>query len=257
MKIATKQVPTEAKEKKASVDSAAGSEAFGARLYKILDGQSARTFALKAKITPAAFHKYLKCQSEPTRPVLNTIAEVAGVNLEWLSTGRGPMRKEDKPFPLDSQVIKIKNLKGQQTEFALSPELCHWPLLDLYSSADSSNFEEKIRAVFSAFPDWVGQRIGANPDRIAFLLLDDDSMVATIRPKEIVIIDQSMVKSPCDGVWAFSFEARVFIKRLQFMPGQKIKIKSDNSIYEAYSITPDDSFRLLGRAIATLQIKWL
>ncbi len=165
------------------------------------------------------------------------------------------MRKEDaQPFP-DPQTIKIKDLEGQQAEFTLSPELCHWPLLDIHSSAASVNLGEKVLAIFSAFPGWMGQKTGANPEKLAFLLIEDDSMKDTIKPKEVVVIDQSMINNPCDGVWVFSFEARIFIKRLQFMPGKKIRINSDNSIYEAYSIAPDDSFRLLGRVVATIQLK--
>ncbi len=260
MKIAKKNGHKSLKNNETSGDLVSSSETFGARLYKILGGEAARTFALRANLTPAAFHKYLKCQSEPTRPVLNAIAEAAGVSLDWLLTGRGPMHKEDVLLAApESQAFTVKNLEGHQAEFKLSPKLCHLPILDLHSSCDPSVFiaGDRVCAVLSASRNWIRRKLDANPDDLSLVLVDGDSMSDTIKPEDIVIVDRSKVVSPCDGVWTFFLEAGVFIKRLQFMPGKTIKVKSDNPLYETYNINSDNSLRLLGQVIATLPFKRL
>lgn len=87
---------------------------FADRLHQLLDKQSARSFAIKAGISVQSFHKYISGISEPTRPVMNSIAEAAGVNLEWLSAGTGPMRKgETLPASIEQAAFTITNLEGR------------------------------------------------------------------------------------------------------------------------------------------------
>jgi hypothetical protein len=54
---------------------------------------SASAFALRCGLSPTVMHQYLTGKSEPTRPALIAMARAAGVNLEWLLTGNGPMEK--------------------------------------------------------------------------------------------------------------------------------------------------------------------
>lgn len=73
--------------------------AFGERLkqcVRIIGSENA--LARKASISTAGLRKYLS-GGEPTRPVLIAIATAAGVNVEWLATGKGPMRPSDLPKP--------------------------------------------------------------------------------------------------------------------------------------------------------------
>lgn len=235
-------------------------ETFGDRLYQILGREPARTFALKANLTPAAFHKYLKCQSEPTRPVMIAIAKTAGVNIEWLATGTGPIRKgETLPAMIEPAAFTISNLEGRQVEFKPSPNLCHLPILDLRASCGSGSFidSEAVQAVFSATASWIRRELGANPEDLSLVFADGDSMADTIKPEEIVIVDRSKAKRPGDGIWVFLYDNGLFIKRLQFMPGKQVEVTSDNPRYKTYSLTPDDSFRLLGRVIAALPLRRL
>lgn len=191
---------------------------------------------------------------------MNAIAETAGVNLEWLSTGRGPMKKgENLPAPIEPAAFTITNLEGRQVEFKPSPSLCHLPILDLRASCGSGSIidSEAVQAVFSATASWIRRELGANPEDLSLVFADGDSMADTIKPEEIVIVDRSKAKRPGDGIWVFLYDNGLFIKRLQFMPGRQVEVTSDNPRYKTYSLTPDDSFRLLGRVIAALPLRRL
>ncbi len=237
-------------------------ETFGERLYKILGNESARAFALKADLTPAAFHKYLKDQSEPTRPVMNAIAEAADVNLEWLSTGRGPMMKSELETASSHQGstvprFTVSNFHGDQLNLKLDPKLIHIPVLSLEAACGIGIFsnDSYITTMFSATREWLALNLRQNPDKLCLIHAIGDSMTDTIKPNDLVFVDPEATKQPSDGIWVYSNEEQIFLKRLQFMPKQKVKIISDNPAYETYTIDITDSFHLLARHIAVLNIK--
>jgi len=77
-------------------------KAFTERLRTLLDGRSARAFAQVAGVPTTTFNKIVNGVSEPTRPTLIAIARAAGVSLDWLVAGRGPMRLTVEPPILGS-----------------------------------------------------------------------------------------------------------------------------------------------------------
>lgn len=70
---------------------------FPSRLRMALGAKSARSFALGCSISATVLHQYLSGKSEPTRPLLVAIANAAEVDLKWLATGEGPMRRNEVP----------------------------------------------------------------------------------------------------------------------------------------------------------------
>ena len=50
--------------------------------------KSTRQFSLASGIPASSLAQYLKGVSEPTRPVLCAMAQVLGVNVSWLATGK-------------------------------------------------------------------------------------------------------------------------------------------------------------------------
>ena len=58
-----------------------------------------------------------------------------------------------------------------------------------------------------------------------------------------------------DGIYIFELEKELFIKRLQRYPGGKIKMISDNPIYDSIMIGEGDYFRVIGKIIGICQIR--
>jgi transcriptional regulator with XRE-family HTH domain len=73
------------------------SVAFPARLKKAIGGESIRGFARKAGISSSVVHNYIDGKSEPSRPILLSMAAAADVQPLWLITGAGPMRRGEEP----------------------------------------------------------------------------------------------------------------------------------------------------------------
>lgn len=233
---------------------------FADRLRILVGNKSARAFAAEMNISSSGFHQYLKGKSEPSRPTLSVIADKMNVSLEWLINGTGPMRLPDSTLQLadpQPQTFKITNLEGRQVDFTPSPDLCHMPILDIHISCGNGNAIpiDAVKAVFSATREWIRKELHANPEDLALVFADGDSMADTIQSEEVVIVDRSRAKT--DGIWAFQYDEAIYIKRLQFFPGKRIEVTSDNPRYKTYTLTPDDTFRLLGRVIAALPFRTL
>lgn len=232
---------------------------FNERLKLSLGEHSAKAFAQSLGLSVSGFYKYLKGESEPTRLILIAIADKANVNIEWLAKGVGLMRPTETSLVADPPpaTFKITNLVGRQVDFTPSPELCHMPILDIHLSCGNGHAipTDAVKAVFSATREWIRKELHANPEDLALVYADGDSMADTIQSEEVVIVDRSRTKT--DGIWAFQYDEAIYIKRLQFFPGQKVQINSDNSRYQTYTIILDETFRLLGRVIAALPFRTL
>lgn len=235
---------------------------FTERLKKTIGSESARSFAKRAGILPATFHNYLKGASEPRRLEIIAIAEAADVSLEWLSTGRGPMMKSELETvgPRQGSIVPgftVSNFHGDQLNLQLDPKLIHIPVLSLEAACGTGIFsnDSYITTMFSATREWLALNLRQNPDKLCLIHAIGDSMTDTIKPNDLVFVDPEATKQPSDGIWVYSSEEQIFLKRLQFMPKQKVKIISDNPSYETYTINITDSFHLLARHIAVLNIK--
>lgn len=135
----------------------------------------------------------------------------------------------------------------------------HIPVLTLEAACGNGTMisAESIKAVFSATEAWFRRELGANPENLVLVQARGDSMVNTIMPEEMVFVDRSCVVEPCDGIWVFRNEEALFIKRLQFFPGRKVEVTSDNPRYKPYTMSISESFALLGQVIAALPLRRL
>lgn len=63
------------------------------RIARLISGTSANAFAQKCEMSEGSIRQYLS-GSIPRMDKVVTMARVAGVRLEWLATGEGPMHAE-------------------------------------------------------------------------------------------------------------------------------------------------------------------
>lgn len=75
-------------------------DSFPSRLRECIGEEPVASFARRCGISEGLIRSYLKADKQPGMERLIRIADTAGVSLEWLATGRGPMRREAaKPAP--------------------------------------------------------------------------------------------------------------------------------------------------------------
>lgn len=98
-----------------------GVEGFSERLKIIVGNESVRSFCRRLGMSDRGFRAYLDGKSYPSLEKLVAIADLGGVNLEWLATGKGGQYKEattgSKPAPgMSSQTDKIMEMINQLSE---------------------------------------------------------------------------------------------------------------------------------------------
>lgn len=76
-----------------------------------------------------------------------------------------------------------------------------------------------------------------------------DSMRPLYNPGDPLLVDRGVNSVEFETVYFFRVGDEGFIKRLQRIPGQGIRVISDNKIYEAWTITKDMDFEVFGRVL--------
>ncbi|MBI1262983.1 MAG: hypothetical protein GC184_14795 [Rhizobiales bacterium] len=108
---------------------------------------------------------------------------------------------------------------------------------------------------------WLRQTYGVNPSDLKMLPSTGDSMVPTIPTGAMLMVNTGKAaRLPGDGIFVVRLEGDILVKRLQRVPGGKIKVSSDNPAYDPFHINLDDGgvdFALLGRVVVAIDLKRL
>ncbi|WP_420796568.1 S24 family peptidase [Ectothiorhodospira haloalkaliphila] len=84
--------------------------------------------------------------------------------------------------------------------------------------------------------------------------VEGDGMHPTLCDGDIMLVDRGNAWPPEDGVYLICLEGVVLLKRLQNLPGQKLRLTSDHPAYEPFEMNRQDfqctdQTRILGRVI--------
>lgn len=103
--------------------------------------------------------------------------------------------------------------------------------------------------------EWLAKNIPANTGsgNLSIITGFGDSMKGMFNPGDPIVIDTGVVACRHDGVYFFRVGDEGFVKRLQRIPGQGIKVISVNPEYESWLITPDMDFQVLGKVLKVWQ----
>lgn len=169
------------------------------------------------------------------------IAQVLGVNPEWLSSGIGPMRN-DGQLPIlpvakvDSDVFRVDVLN-----LTVSAGPGSFMISEFVEVLHAIEFTtEHARSLF-------GNR---SADDVKVMTVDGDSMCPTIQSGDRLFFDVSVRNFKVDGVYAFVFGQHFHVKRLQ-MQGLQLAVLSDNPAYKDWYVTEEnqDQLYIMGKAL--------
>lgn len=170
------------------------------------------------------------------------IAERAGVSLDWLA-GMTADPADDHGTPPKSMVAL--------------------PVFEVAASAGPGRLalDEKPIDYMWFNGAWLRQTYGVNPNDLKLLPSTGDSMAPTIVPGAMLMVNTGKAAcQPGDGIFVVRLEGDILVKRLQRVPGGKIKVSSDNPAYEPFYIALEDGgvdFALLGRVVVAVDLKRL
>lgn len=100
---------------------------------------------------------------------------------------------------------------------------------------------------------WIQRELNATSTDLFLIHVDDESMVPTLRPNDTILLDRRVTRPDRDGVYILRMHGVPLVKRLQILPGGIIKVGSDNTAYETFTIHQSDindqDFAILGRVV--------
>lgn len=99
--------------------------------------------------------------------------------------------------------------------------------------------------------EWLRLELRVSSNDLAIIIADGDSMLPTICPGEILVIDHSKHYLRGDGIYVLNINSNCMVKRVQIMCDKTIRIVSDNPAYPVQTVRNGDidSIHITGKVI--------
>ncbi len=226
------------------------------RLRLIVDQLPVSELSRRTGLSDPTIRNYLKGVKVPIERAA-AIARAAGVRLEWLATGEGPMRPGEGSVEYGAAappMVKAGESMGPLAEPVAPPAgYVTVPRHAVQAGAGGGRLitDEHIVDWWAFREDWL-RRQNMRPDRVCLIEVAGDSMEPTIRPGDVVLVDLEAVTLFREGIWVVWYEG-LLLKRLQRLGGGRLKLVSDNPAYEPIVVEPanGDTFLLVG------MVRWI
>ena len=104
---------------------------------------------------------------------------------------------------------------------------------------------------WSVSREWLSANVPycSNPSNLCIVTGFGDSMPDMYSPGDPVLVDLGVKLCDHDGVFFFRVGDEGFIKRLQRIPGEGIRVISQNKEYETWTIKPSMDFEVFGKVL--------
>ncbi len=171
---------------------------------------------------------------------LKRLSETIGVRLEWLATGRGPMREEAEGGPV------VVAGPGEVPEgWVAVPERA------VTVGAGGVRFSvesEQIVSWWAFRREWL-HRQGIEPGRAALVEVAGQSMEPLLRPGDLVLVDLAAAERPFrEGLWVV-WHGGLLVKHVQPAGRGRLLLVSENRRLfppEVIELERAPDFRLVG-----------
>lgn len=103
--------------------------------------------------------------------------------------------------------------------------------------------------------EWVSKNIKSHSGTANLCIVTGfgDSMKGMFNSGDPLVIDRGINAVDFDAVYFFRVADEGFIKRLQRIPGEGLRVLSENKKYESWTIKPDMDFEVFGRVLKAWQ----
>jgi phage repressor protein C with HTH and peptisase S24 domain len=186
-------------------------------------------------VSDNAIYKWVSGRGQPSMTSLVSLAQAAGVSVEWLATGRGGSGKD----PVDSSATHNPPAAG-----IVSPP---HEVVALAGSASALRSTQIVDSL-SFQAEWLRRQLGVEPTQVALIEVLGDAMAPTLDEGDLCLIDRRGVRVRHDGLYALHDGLDLSIKRLQREPDGTITIRSDNPAYSSQRVSAEEVV-LAGRVL--------
>lgn len=196
----------------------------------------------------------------PGGQMIGTLA-VAGINTNWLLTGKGNML-QDSPVTIEYAANHKNNglrvHEPPRATYSTDPEdgYVAIPLYDdVFAAAGHGsvvNVEQHASTALMFREDWVKTELDAKPSDLCLISVRGNSMEPTLRASDTILIDLRTKVPDCEGIYVLRMGEVVLVKNLQLLPGAILHVSSDNPAFKSFSIKLEDvgeEVAIIGRVV--------
>lgn len=95
--------------------------------------------------------------------------------------------------------------------------------------------------------DWL-RKVATTKNSVVLMRVEGDSMANTVLEGDTVMVDLGRKEVKSGNIFALGVGDTVMLKRLEYTPHNKIKVKSDNPDHDDYELAPQE-IRVIGQVI--------
>lgn len=203
-----------------------GASTFSGRIAHLIRlAGNASAFARMCGISESVVRKWRDGLSEPSRLYLERIVRYAGVSVEWLVTGEGPMRSGDAQAPRYRVSEPLRpGYAALPSGKEVHPAAGATPSVEEGALGDALVFNE----------DWLRFELDARPQDLCLRRVAGDSMEPTLRAGDMILIDRRATRPDREGIYLLHMDGMLLARRLQALPGGLVKVSSDNPAVDAF-----------------------
>ncbi len=187
---------------------------------------------------------YVSGTTKPSFEVIFRLASLANYSMDWLATGEGPKRRG---ATLAAVAEPQESASGFTNDFVFIPRY------DVAASAGGGAIIESDRLVdFLAFKkDWIRRTLALDPQRLAVISAEGDSMRPTISEGDVLLIDTNITHVRDSAIYVLQLGGVLLVKRLRIRLDGGVDVISDNSAYPVESVAQRDldHLQIAGRVV--------
>ncbi|HGO5816248.1 TPA: XRE family transcriptional regulator [Mannheimia haemolytica] len=189
---------------------------------------SMNEFAKMVGVTQPAIAKIVNGETRSPKNIVE-IADALDVDVNWLKTGKGEAPnfanfEEKSTASEDKESIRVSLLNAEAVAGY---------------GVEASHVVEEVSAVEYTLDHFRQLFHSTNAQNIRLINVKGDSMYPTLESGDLIFVDVSINHYDGDGVYVFTFDGTLFVKRLQKVKYDLVA-SSDNPAYESWSLTKEE-----------------
>lgn len=189
-----------------------------------------------------ATHKWLNAESMPEKESMRLLAKLCRVRAEWLEYGDGPKYPGDKD---DNEERESNVIAADFSRKGLREGDLRITQYDLRAAMGGgqvpADYIDALReiTIHRSFFEAAGVSY-SSAAKLAVVTGWGQSMEPTINTGDPVFIDCGITSFISDGVYLFTWDNLVYIKRVQKVSKTELKIISDNRNHDPFVVNAED-----------------
>jgi phage repressor protein C with HTH and peptisase S24 domain len=198
----------------------------GSRIKLTRGKNTQKEFAEKLSFSSSYLSEVESGKTKPSLEMLLKISQITNYSLHWLLTGQGPLFIEATELMVREDSAFYEVLDG----FTVISNLA----LEDEAGMEVQGIEQGGAERYAFRRQWL--RSKGKVEDLVLIEARGDSMDPTIADGDVVLIDRSKKQVVVGNMYALRSKNAVMAKRLQPIGAARIKVMSDNKLYDSYEI---------------------